>query len=62
MLYDYTGDWMSCVNDVVIVDLVYNLKQRLWEIKDLHWMCEINTSDSTIANSFSDVVSSEKSY
>ena len=29
MLYDYTGDWMSCVNDVVIVGLVYNLKQRL---------------------------------
>ena len=35
MLYDYTGltsDWMSCVND----GLVYNLKQRLSEIKDLH--------------------------
>ena len=58
MLYDYTGDWMSCVND----GLVYNLKQRLSEIKDLHKMYEINTSDSKIANSFTDVVSSEKSY
>ena len=33
MLYDYTGDWMSCVND----GLVYNLKQQLSEIKDLHY-------------------------
>ena len=60
MFYDYTVQ-MSSVKDVGLV-YNYNLKQRLWEIKCLPWMYEINTSVSTVANSFTYVVSSEKSH